>query len=85
MLSEFTATTPMAEWILCVHSETLLCIDCLIKLSKKQCGDYKDKNLSNPPKNRKLHSGQEVHEMKDEKAIVAVYIFIIVLSHFLSI
>lgn len=60
-----------------VCSENLEYTDSYAKLRKQQCWDYKDKNVSTSLKNRKLHGSQEMHKkMKDEKAIIAVYIFI---------
>lgn len=57
------------------------------QLRKQQCWDYKDNNLSTSLRKSKLYGWQEMHKnMKDEKAVNTVYIFIMtVLLHLLNI
>ena len=71
-----------------MHWENTMCSENLNgQLRKQQCWDYKDNNLSASLKKRKLYGWQEMHKnMKDEKAVNTVYIFIMtVLLHLLNI
>ena len=71
-----------------MHRENTMCSENLNgQLRKQQCWDYKDNNLSASLKKRKLYGWQEMHKnMKDEKGVNTVYIFIMtVLLHLLNI